>query len=322
VSRVLCIQRIVFLLIPFAFAGCSTADFKQPVSAFSDATKVAAASFDDYANSIDQIALEQNISDVVAGNAKLKIPDCKRQSKQCRLFMTINNGTKPIKAALLPNIRKIMVGLVTYASDLDAIATSDTAGEIKNASDAAQANLVSLAKGIDSLNTQLGKKTTVETEVSAFGAPIGDILTLTLTKYAEEVKLEALREATARMDSVFPDITKAFVQVALSDNDIKTTRLFDKFVKARADYDDSPTNETLEALQTAADAYNVALTAKPGEVFTKLSDAHAALTMALRAPKIDFATVFALIQQVSGAATKLAADAKALDKALHPQPTT
>ena len=131
--------RASTIFVCFMFSGCSVADFKQPISAFSDATKVAATSFDDYANSLDQIAQQQNAADVIARKAQI-IPaknDCERQSKRCRLLIAAGAGTKPLKANILPNTRKIMAGLVTYAGYLTAIATSESGTEIKNAGDAA-----------------------------------------------------------------------------------------------------------------------------------------------------------------------------------------
>src|SRR5262245_8804100 len=311
------IARDVSVIVPFLFFGCSTSDFKQPVAAFSAATKVAATSFDDYANSVDKFAQEQNISDVASGRAVVKIPntDCKLTSKQCRIFISANDGVKPLKSSIVPNVRKIMTGLIAYAGHLEAVATSDSADELKNVIDRSKTNLIDLAKAADTLNAQLGRKTALESKVTAFAPSLTNWLTFALTKYTDEIKLEALREATGRMQTIFPDVAELFVVVGFSDRDIMKANLFDKFKHAESEMDAPPSKQQLKALQAAADAYNASLTGKPGDVFIKLSEAHTALAEALQMPKPSFETVFALIQQIADAAAKLVSDAKAFEKA-------
>jgi hypothetical protein len=80
------------------------------------------------------------------------------------------------------------------------------------------------------------------------------------------------------------------------------------------------TKDALADYESAAEAYNVALTTKPESVFIKLGEAHTALVETLRMPNPDFQTVFALIQQIGATATSIANDAKALEKALNPKP--
>ncbi len=301
--------------------ACSVADFKQPITAFSDATKTASATFDAYANSLDEVKHAQNISDILSKHAALTIPpqDCRRQSKQCRLFISTGGRTEPLKSSLLPNVRKIMAGLVVYSGHLNAIAAADTAGEVKTAIDGTKANLIDLAKATDTLSKQLGHPTAVATQISGLATPLADAATVALTAYLEHVKLQALREATARMELIFPQVAQLFTEVGFSDADIKTSNLFAKFNDARDAFAAAPSKDTLAALETAADAYNAALTAQPGAVFIKLSDAHTALAEALRMPNPSFEQVFAFIQQIADAATKLASDAKAIDQVLRPQ---
>src|SRR5262249_23792791 len=222
-------QAVALLL-----CACSAADFKQPIAAFAAQTNAAKTTFQGYATSLDQVNHEQNLADIAREPKLLFVPasDCKRASKRCQLF--IDDGRRRrLNASIVPNITAIMNGLSTYATNLNAIATADSAGEIKTAVDAANTNLIGLAKAADGLNKQLGRTTTLETQVTALATPLADIVTLALTTYVEQVKLQALRDATERMESIFPQVTSVLVEVGETDNSIKTTSLFLKFNDAQ-----------------------------------------------------------------------------------------
>src|SRR5262249_19791850 len=103
------IRAAVPQLLAMLLCACSVAHYKQPISAFSAATKTASATFDTYANSLDQVQHDQNLSEIVKKPSLLTVPaqDCGPTSKQCRLFVTTIRGRQPLKASLLPSVRKI-----------------------------------------------------------------------------------------------------------------------------------------------------------------------------------------------------------------------
>jgi hypothetical protein len=306
--------------------ACLQSDFKTPIEGFKKATEGASVAFNDYANALDNYQYEQNISDLVAKRAKLVVPpeDCDPESKtakkQCRLFVSTPSGPQPVKSSIAPHARRIMTGLVLYAGHLEAITKAETAAQIKSAVDGAKANVTELAKAVDALNAQLGRKTALEPQLASIAGPIANILTFALTKYAEHIKLDALRDATARMDVAFPDIVELFATIAERNNRTRRSHAFAVFQRARAEFGANPSKQSLQDLQEAAAALDVTLAAKPAEVFYKLSKLHNELTNALNSPEPNFETVFAIVQQILNEASQLAADAKALEAALNPKP--
>lgn len=319
-------RRAILVFAIALLSGCTAASFKQPIAEFSKATADASTSFESYADALDKLNYDENISAIAAGKKSVEPDGCEAGDKKCVLLVVGDRTKKPIKSQLLPNIRKLMAAINLYAKSLEAIALADDVAQLKTASEAIPANLIELAKATDALNAQLGHKTNLSTQATAFITPIADIVTTGLIKYADYEKLKALRDATGQMDQIFPQAMRVFSVIASSNIAIDRSTLYGKYVHARNTYkeaakkgDVEKTKSALDAYQDAAEAYNVALKAHPESVFTKLGKAHAALVNAVYMPDPDFKTVFALLQQIGETAASLAKDAKALDQALHPK---
>jgi hypothetical protein len=210
--------------------ACSTADFKKPITDFSAATTAASTGFEGYANSLDKTAYEQNVDDVVHGRARIEDVPCRVGSK-CDIRVIRSLGVLPLRPQLLQNTRKLMAGVVTYAKNLEGIASSDDVAAIKTAGDAIPGAIANAARAADALNAQMGHRTNLSAEVGVF-TPVANIIIVGLTKYAEIEKLKALREATSTMETVFPQITVLLSEIANSDITIKRTMLFAKRTRA------------------------------------------------------------------------------------------
>jgi hypothetical protein len=212
------------LAVAMLFAGCSTGEFKQPISEFSKATAAAATSFESYANSLDKTARDQNLEDVSQGRATVRVVNCDR-GQPCEVSVLRGQAALALSPALLSNTRKLVASVVVYAKNLEAIASGDDVAAIKTAGDAIPGAIANAAKAADALNAQLGHRTNLSAETGIF-TPIADIIVIGLTKYAEMKKLEALRNSTAVMENVFPRIVDTLAEAANTDFKIKLNALY------------------------------------------------------------------------------------------------
>lgn len=338
--------------------GCAASDFKKPIEDFSTATTNAAKSFTGYADTLEKLSDEINLTSVSSDpGVWVDEEGCRAGDSKCVLVLVDGTTRTPLNVKLLTNNRLLMTAIGNYAAGLGAIAASDDATAIKTSSDALTASIIALAKAADTLNAQglqNDREPSLASLAGSFATPAGDIVQIGLTKYAEHRKLQVLRDSTAAMQEIFPQAMDIFAQVARRESGIARSVLFIKLVAARRAYAKAigartktlkeqtakPPKEEKEAAeykkqleaqeksvrdavtdyQAAAVAYNSALTTKPDTLFVKLGETHAALVDALQHPEPDFRTVFGHIGEVLNAATKLAADVQAIDKALNPPP--
>lgn len=322
-------------------AACSTTDFSKPIQDFGTATGNASTTFSGYADALEKLNQDQNVADVVDNPDLLKVVGCKLGGKPAKCELTVRGDA--LRPKFLVNTRKVMDAIVTYSSNLQAIATADDIGKLKSASDAIPADINGLATATDALGAQLGHPTGIAGQVAAITTPAGEIITVALTQYAEYEKLQALRAATMRMDAVFADAMALMSEVAAVNQDITNRALFRRYEKARSAYAaalgavrakqkatppaaaseiaalQSALSGALQSYDAAAQAFDAGLSAKPQAAFKKLAEAHTALVEALTMPSPDFQTVFQRIQEFVGIATTLASDAKKIDAALHPK---
>lgn len=330
--------RIVLIAATGALlAACSAADYKQPIVAFSDTTKNAAATLTDYEKALGQAALNANMNYAVMHPMEVrhKSGECFQGKMRCRLVLRGKDGNERLlnPGSIDPRIHSIMAALVVYADNLKAIATADTSADIKSAADAAQANAINLAKAIDALNAQRGiTGNPLEPQVTKFAAPVQNAAVFVLDQYADAVKLQALRDATRAMNVVFPSFMRVASQVVDGGMTIKRNELAAAFdhsdqaffeagnavhaakIKRAADskqaHDDAPPpqvdRDKLVALAAAAEAYDSALQDHPEVIFQDLAVAHDRLTKALNDPQITWDQFWAIMQRLSDDANALA----------------
>ncbi|HEV2629450.1 MAG TPA: hypothetical protein VGV41_12495 [Pseudolabrys sp.] len=301
-------------------AACTAASFKQPIAGFADATKAASTSVDAYSKTIDAAAQDEKIDEVIAKPSRIEIPhgDCRINSKGCRPMVRIGSVTTPLAPTpTTPKLKMLVAGLVTYSTNLTAIGNAETQSDLASAINATRAQTVGLAKAIDGLESQrsphAGK---LEPTVTAYASPIADAVTLGLGLALEQLKLAALREATGRMDEIFPVATRICAEYAVSGLNISKDGLFKSFEDANTVVvGPKVTAKQVEALQSAAAALDAALATDPKKVFADLRKAHSALTRALNDPQPSLDELWVALQQISDDAVKIEAISAALDKA-------
>jgi hypothetical protein len=308
-------------LIAAAVVGCTAGDFKEPIQKFADATSEASKSLTDYEKTLDKAALDKMLASAERGELQIYLDDreCNSRAPRCQVRVKGEKGAVGILALqpIDPRIRGLMVGMVSYANSLVAIAKADTTSEIKTAADAAKGNVVGLAKAVDNLNVALGRKTDkLEPAITSIASPITDAVVFGLSLYVESVKLQALRYATSTMNEIFPDLTVVFVTVADGGMRYKRAALKRAFDNAYTEFSSNPKNRAnIDAVVTAAQSYDAALAFDSGKIFMSLQDAHAALTKALLTPEPNFQTLWPLLQRVADQAAQLSDIALALQKA-------
>jgi len=330
--------------------ACSTTDFAKPIGDFATATNDASTAFSGYADTLEKLKQQKNLSDVADTPSLLQPVGCDLTARPSRCELQI--AGQPLKPKFLVHTRQIMAAIVTYSKNLQAIATADDVAKLKTASDAIPADVNGLAKAVDAFSKQVGRSTNLAGQVAAISSPAGEIITIALTKIAEYEKLQALRGATERMNTIFADSMALMSFVAVSNQGIANRALSRNFETAKEAYaaavgpvvaklkekpkpGASPEEQlafkkqieplqnnlraALEKYEAAAEAFNAGLTAKPEAVFTKLADLHANLVDALEMPNPDFQTVFKKLQDFAATAATLATDVKKIDDALHPK---
>jgi hypothetical protein len=318
VMRVLRQVSLFFLLF---LCGCAAADFKKPISGFSEATKLAAASFEEYAKITDGEKQEQRVEKIIASAATLdraSTDDCTPNGKRCRVTAVIDGKSQPIGSEpFAPLFRRLMAGVVTYSGNLEAIANANTAGDIKTAVDATKTQVVGLAKAIDSYNAQNNPRSPkLEPRITSFASPVADAILFGLSKFLEQLKLAALRNATSNMDIIFPSITQYFKTFSAEGLALKQIKLRNAYREANEAFAvPNLTPKRLANLQTAANAYDVALSTEPAKIFDDLRKAHRALTLALNEPEPSFEQLWPLLQNVADEASKVAVLVNVFEKA-------
>jgi len=315
------VGRGLYFIIPLlalVIAGCSASDFTQPVTEFSKASRDAATSFQTYDDSLKQVFLDRAFRSVLGTRSIMPKPgQCRLDADNCSLVVVRGGRTDAFNPDSIENSRRLMAGVIVYTNSLEAIVTSKSESEIKSATEKVKNNLHSLARNGDTLNKALnGSSLNLEEKLARFSSPVASAVEFGLAKYAETVKLEALRSATARMDSIFPELTTLFNQVATTDFTEKRKDLDKAFTASWVAYrDDRGSRTKLEALRRAVELYDKALATKPESVFNDLQQAHAELTKALHDPRLNFENLWPLIQRITDEAVKLAEISKAFQQA-------
>ncbi len=327
--------------------ACAASDFSKPVTDFSDAAKKAATSLTDYEKTLDQAAVDANISYALGHPSALRYPrgDCIQGAKRCRLIIRGEGGNEinldpgPVD----PRIRGAMAAVVSYVDNLKAIVTADNAAAIKSASDAAAASAINFAKAVDGYNAQKRSGAEkLEPQVSALAAPVSAALTYGLTQYAETIKVQALRRATTAMNQAMPEFMTIAGTVADSGLTSKRNQLASAFDNANSAFiegvsavaaartkkkektdkggDDDGTLPEIDrgkivAFQNAAQAYDASLQLNASQIFSDLAEAHDNLTKAINEPEISLDEFAAILQRVVEGASKLNDISKSLQTA-------
>jgi hypothetical protein len=311
--------RFVAAWLLLILSACSAAsDFKQPITQLSKATagaEIALTKFNEYASAeVTAQRREEAIRNpgrVLAGDL-----DCSIDSPRCIVALTPASGVgEPLPltvSSLIPNHVRAMREIGLYAKGLEDIVNADATAAVKAGLDKAGAAVAEVA-------ALAGPQ--YRAAASVFAVPVTKAAAWLFGEYQEAIKLDALRDATAQMESILPGAVKEFGIAADLVHNVRKTYLVETFnAKQRAfDRQASPANlkDYLDAAQQVDDALQV----KPSDVFTELGVAHHELATALRSDDISFATVMLHLDRLVTKAEQLTAIAQAFETAVNtPEP--
>jgi hypothetical protein len=311
--------RLAAVALLLVLSACSTAsDFKQPIGQLSKATDdatTALAGFDKFAAAEVSARRRQEALDnpgTVLADAK----DCSVLSTQCVVALppdADSPGPRRLTvSSLLPNHVQAMQEIGLYAKGLGDIVDADATAAVKAGLDKAGAAVADLA-------ALAGPQ--YRAAASAFAIPVTQAAAWLFGEYQESIKLNALRDATAQMESILPGAAKDFGDAADLAYDARKTYLVADFNEKRLAFDKDPSGAHLDAYLEAAGKLDDALQVKPSEVFTELAAAHHELATALTSEEISFATVMRHLDRLVKKAEELTAIAQAFETAANtPEP--
>ncbi len=224
---------IALTLCAFALGGCASTsgmDLKTPVDGFATAATAAQTTLQSYDQILDATIYEANTTRALGGKgfvSRVDPGDCINPGKaselgHCRLSLEINGQKFPLTSQPAdPIAREIMAGIVTYAANLQTIATLDTEGPVKSAMTSTLANITTLSQDIDTATAKPGSgvaPSSITAALTAYSGPVSDAAGFALGAYLDSVKLKALREATTQMDKVLGpmlDVCRQSVEAGL-----------------------------------------------------------------------------------------------------------
>ena len=305
-----------------ALGACQATDYAKPIATFADATTAASAALHD----LDTAATDtyaQRLAERARSDLSLVVTmdkdDCRFKSARCRIVLvsTASPAEPPQPYPpdpVLGDMLVVMDEVHAYAQNLAAVVADDSATQAQASAAAAVASAQTLANTVAALD----KKGTIT--VPDFATPVGPAVSWLVGTYANEVKLRALRGATAKADPVIQRAALLFGDAAFLGTDIQRS---DLSAAARKKIDafshDRGNDAKLADAVAAARAYDDLLTAKPVDTFKKMGEAHAALTKALNDPDLSLSSAIAAIESFAQQAQQLSAVAKAL-AALNAKP--
>src|SRR5262249_4878917 len=146
-----------------------------------------------------------------------------------------------------------MRAVAAYAKALQDVAQADATPAIKAAADRAGAAIAGLSTIISP---------PAATVVTPFVAPIANAVAFSYSKYQEQMKLSALRNASTAMGPVLTDAARRFGTIARYVSTADLTRLVADLDMRRAAFDASPSDGSLQALLASAGRLDQALAAR------------------------------------------------------------
>jgi hypothetical protein len=300
-TRALFIRLYCALAAAVLLAACGTGDYQKPVQTFAEATAAAQKSLDGYVAAVVSQAKEQRAAEAVEHSGKVEVQpdDCMlRGSARCRIVYQLDNDPAPVPISPespVSTITALMGSIGTYADGLQAIATSDSAEKAKTSLAATSGSLQNLAKLVESKGSNL----------EAFAEPAASAAGWIVGAYIDHVRLNALRDATARADPLIGRAVPVFESTAKVIADAAKAPFANAVTDRRTAFKDNPSDSNLNGLLTAAADYDAVLTAKPDKVFQSLADAHHELTEALKSDDLNLTAVFAKMETLKSQAEEL-----------------
>ncbi len=212
-----------------------------------------------------------------------------------------------------------MGSITTYANNLVALVSADTAAKVTTNVNATLASVDSLASTVETVSAAQAKQTNQPkpekqpVDLSAFKTPVGDAASWIVGQYVASVKLDGLKRATTEAQPVIAKATN-LLQFAAKQAAIDPLATMADDVNQRLEAFNSSrtqrTQQNLEQLIQSANKLNQLLEAKPSDVFAKMNDAHEALTNQLQGKNVTLPEAIAKIETFAAEAETLSKIAK------------
>jgi hypothetical protein len=274
--------RLQAIALCLGLTACTTvSDEKEVISAFSTATGTATQALKSYDAATAARETAKIRARAVADPDGVVTVDeqnkaCTLKSKQCQVSYQGKEdsfATPLTIPTIIPNHIVAAEAITAYAGALKEVADADATPQVAAALDKAVAAASSLSALV---NPESGPG------VRALAAPSANALAWLFGKYQEEIKLNALRDATQKMNPIIQEAVGKFfgeearlaVEAAKAANEQALNNSIDAFEK-------TPTTETINAVAAAGAAFDQQLKAPAQMVFTRLAETHQMITTAL-----------------------------------------
>lgn len=301
---------MVALCVGMASACTTASDHTEAIKKFADAT----GSVKDAMVAYDQAAAERATQmvrakavaqkkglDGASGPGFFVAPeDCQSNSTECAAFFAATREDREnlTQVEIIPHHVKAAKAMASYADALKAVAVADSRAQVKGALDQAAAATSAFANA-------------AAPGAGAAAQPLAGATANALAwlygRYQEKLKINALREATQRMNPVVQAAVQTLGQAAsLVD---QTSRDFsaEAVDMAKTAFDMNPSMSAINDLAASVNSYSNQLKASPASVFTQLAVSHQQLTDALVKGPESLEDVFASISALADDAEQLAA---------------
>lgn len=303
-------RRLGVLLLAAALAGCvAPIDPRPAVAELSEATKTAQTALRDYdreiaayrTNQVRARALAEPIRVQAAANT------CEAGASACRMVVPLGNGTfgDLYVVSALDNHLAAIEEIALYMETLKALAAAESDADIAAAADRAASSVAKIA-------ALAAVAVPGAAALVPLAQPVGRAVAWVAGQARDQAKLVALRDATARMQSVLGAATARFAAVADAAHEIKASTSRDATTTALGNFNRNGGAENLAALVKAAAATDALAAASPGKIFRDLNDAHKALADALAAPVFSRENVRAAVAKMKTESKRVAQIVEAL----------
>jgi hypothetical protein len=297
-------------LVLLGISACSVTDYQQPITRFAGATKNAESALNNLNTEVTSAYTKLLRAQAVAGQGLVEVPpgDCLFSSAHCRLDLLDRDGqTQPLTPpAALANMTALMASISTYANNLVALVSADTAAAVAANVNATLGSIDSLAETVEKAGGD-----TQPVDLAAYTTPAGEAVLWIVGQYTASVKLDGLRRATKEAQPVIAQAAAVFEKAAALAANIPKDAMAQEVSQRLDAFDSSPSQQNLEDLITSANQFNQFLEAKPADVFAKMNAAHEALTRQLQGDDVSLAQAVARIESFAAEAETLAKIAQA-----------
>ena len=303
---------IIALAVGMASACSTASDHTAVIKKFADATgsvKDAMVAYDHAAAErltglvrAKAVAQKKGLNGSSGPGYVIEPEDCLSASVKCvAVYQETRDDPDPDSltyTTIIPEHVDAAKALADYADALKAVAEADSTAQVKAALDQAAAATSSLAN-IAAPGAGVAAQ--------PFAGATANGLAWLYGRYQEKMKINALREATQRMNPEVKKVAGLFGNAATLVDTTGRTAGAQAVTEAKAAFDASPSGSAISDLAASVNSFDGQLKVSPNQVFNQLADTHQKLTDALVKGPESFAEIFESVNRLATDAEALAA---------------